>query len=90
MNTEEILMNRYVVGYIDFYENKIDLRVVEADNNLEAMIKAVQVGYEDDENYMNWTRDIYESCKTEEEIKQYFSDSEIGVSSALLLENEES
>jgi len=72
-------MKKYAVAVLSFFENENKVFIVEADNESEAMGKALVLFNENnDEDYTEWVNEL--SQKTVEKIQEECFDGEIAIS----------
>lgn len=75
---------KYAVAVLSFYENENRVSVIEADSEVEAMVKVLSSGDKTlDEDYVKWIDTML--TKTVEEIQEECSDGDIAISKPVLI-----
>lgn len=76
-------MNKYAIALISFFDNENKIFIVEANNEIESMKKALFLfNGINDESFAGWTTTVGETI---EEVKSYCFNGDIGISSPVLV-----
>lgn len=78
---------KYAVAVLSFYENENRVFIVDANGEVEAMVKALSSGDKmPDEDYAQWANEML--TKTVEEIQEECFDGDIAISKPVVIEGE--
>lgn len=76
---------KYAVAVLSFFENENRVFIVDANNEVEAMVKALSSGDKMlDEDYVQWSKNMW--TKTVEEIQEECFDGDMAISKPVIVE----